>query len=225
MGKREIMKTKTPKNAGFHGDDMIGKQVGAERVYDFTEKEDESMTGRSRIRTDLALEATERFQEENVEVHGVEIQEKYDAEKDVRTTVVRITTENGARTMGKPQGTYITIEAPDLSVPDEDYHREISEEVAHHLRELIDLGTAAVSSGGWTREPGDHCGFSWTTCGFRSSYDKACDPGVWTEVKCTYENASDQRNRTRSDGSDRNGNAGDRSGGRFRNKAGCGDRH
>ena len=93
------------------------------------------MTGRSRIRTDLALEATERFQEENVEVHGVEIQEKYDAEKDVRTTVVRITTENGARTMGKPQGTYITIEAPDLSVPDEDYHREISEEVAHHLRE------------------------------------------------------------------------------------------
>ena len=98
------------------------------------------MTGRSRIRTDLALEATERFQEENVEVHGVEIQEKYDAEKDVRTTVVRITTENGARTMGKPQGTYITIEAPDLSVPDEDYHREISEEVAHHLRELIDLG-------------------------------------------------------------------------------------
>ena len=51
------------------------------------------MTGRSRIRTDLALEATERFQEENVEVHGVEIQEKYDAEKRRRTTVVRITTE------------------------------------------------------------------------------------------------------------------------------------
>ena len=48
----------------------------------FTEKEDESMAGRSRIRTDLALEATERFQEENVEVHGVEIREKYDEEKD-----------------------------------------------------------------------------------------------------------------------------------------------
>ena len=98
------------------------------------------MAGRSRIRTDLALEATERFQAENVEVRGEEIRERYDEEKDVRTTVVRITTENGARTMGKPQGTYITIEAPDLSVPDEDYHREISEEVAHHLRELIDLG-------------------------------------------------------------------------------------
>lgn len=92
------------------------------------------MAGRDRIRTDLALEATERFKEENVEVHGVEVREKYDKEKDVRTTVVRITTENGAKTMGKPQGTYITIEAPDLSVPDEDYHREISEEVAHHLK-------------------------------------------------------------------------------------------
>ena len=33
------------------------------------------MTGRSRIRTDLALEATERFQEENVEVRGVEIRD------------------------------------------------------------------------------------------------------------------------------------------------------
>ena len=97
------------------------------------------MAGRNRIRTDLALETTERFKEENVEVHGVEVREKYDKEKDVRTTVVRITTENGAKTMGKPQGTYITIEAPDLSVPDEDYHREISEEVAHHLKELIDF--------------------------------------------------------------------------------------
>ena len=41
------------------------------------------MAGRSRIRTDLALEATERFREENVEVHGVEIREKYDEEKEV----------------------------------------------------------------------------------------------------------------------------------------------
>ena len=47
-----------------------------------------------RIRTDLALETTERFKEENTEIRGVEIQEDYDEEKDVRTTVVRIVTEN-----------------------------------------------------------------------------------------------------------------------------------
>ena len=67
------------------------------------------MAGRSRIRTDLALEATERFREENVEVHGVEIREKYDEEKEVRTTVVRITTENGARAMGKPQAPILPL--------------------------------------------------------------------------------------------------------------------
>ena len=91
------------------------------------------------IRTDLALEATERFTEENVEVRGVEVHEDYNEEKDIRTTVVKITTENGARTMGRPQGSYITIEAPGLSVHDEDYHREISEEISTHLRKLIDL--------------------------------------------------------------------------------------
>lgn len=61
------------------------------------------MAGRDRIRTDLALEATERFKEENVEVHGVEVREKYDKEKDVRTTVVRITTEMVRRQWESPR--------------------------------------------------------------------------------------------------------------------------
>ena len=97
------------------------------------------MLGNYRIRTDLALEATERFTEENVEIRGVEVKEEYDKEKDIRNTVVKIKTENGARAMGRPQGNYITIEAPNLSIPDEDYHREVSEEIARHLRQLIDL--------------------------------------------------------------------------------------
>ena len=97
------------------------------------------MSGSRRIRTDLALEKTERFAEENAEIRGVEVHEEYDEEKDVRTTVVKIVTENGAKSMGRPQGTYITIEAPELSTPDEDYHREISEELSTHLRKLIDL--------------------------------------------------------------------------------------
>ena len=97
------------------------------------------MLGSYGIRTDLALEATERFTEENVEIRGVEISEDYDEEKDVRTTVVKITTENGARTMGRPQGHYITIDAPGLSMSDEDYHREISEKLALHLKKLLHL--------------------------------------------------------------------------------------
>lgn len=99
------------------------------------------MLGSYRIRTDLALEARERFTEDNVEIRGVEVSEEYDEEKDIKTTVVKIKTENGAKAMGRPQGTYITIEAPNLSIPDDGYHREVSEEIARHLRQLIDLKT------------------------------------------------------------------------------------
>ena len=67
------------------------------------------------IRTDLALEEKERFEEENVEVQGVVLEEEYDEEWEVRTTTVIIKTENGAKTMGKPVGTYITMEAPNLA--------------------------------------------------------------------------------------------------------------
>lgn len=95
--------------------------------------------GSYRIRTDLALETTERFQEDNVEVRGVEVTEDYNEKKDIRTTIVKIFTENGAKAMGRPQGNYITIEAPNLSVPDNDYHREVSKEVAGHLRRLMEL--------------------------------------------------------------------------------------
>lgn len=89
------------------------------------------------IRTDLALEEKERFEEENVEVQGVVLEEEYDEEREVRTTVVKIKTENGARTMGKPVGTYITMEAPNLAVPDEAYHREISVKIAECVEKLL----------------------------------------------------------------------------------------
>ncbi|MCI8599278.1 MAG: GPR endopeptidase [Lachnospiraceae bacterium] len=96
------------------------------------------MEQRFRVRTDLALEAKESFEEDDVEIRGVRIDETYDEEKDIRVTKVCIETENGARAMGKPVGTYITLEAPNLSEPDEGYHREISEKLAEYLRELFD---------------------------------------------------------------------------------------
>ena len=90
------------------------------------------------VRTDLALEARERF-EEDVEIRGVAVEESYDERRDVRVTVVRIQTENGAKAMGKPIGTYITLEAPRMSEPDEDYHREVSEKLAEYLKKLLDV--------------------------------------------------------------------------------------
>lgn len=90
------------------------------------------------VRTDLALEEKERFESDNVEVQGVILEEKYDEEREIRITRVTIETEKGAKAMCKPVGTYLTLEAPNMAVPDEDYHREISQEIAGFIRELID---------------------------------------------------------------------------------------
>ena len=92
---------------------------------------------RMRVRTDLALEAKESFEGSDVEVHGVLVEEEYDEERDIRLTRVQIVSERGAREMGKPIGNYLTLEAPGMASPDEDYHREISEALAGYLKELM----------------------------------------------------------------------------------------
>lgn len=89
------------------------------------------------VRTDLALEEKERFESDNVEIQGVVLEEEYDEQCEMRVTRVKVETENGAKTMGKPVGVYLTLEAPNLAVPDEDYHREISKKLAEYIRELI----------------------------------------------------------------------------------------
>lgn len=96
------------------------------------------------IRTDLALETQEKMQEENVELKGVRyLEEKID--KNLTISRVVIETENGAKTMGKPKGTYITIEALNMDEEDEDYHREISEQLAKVIRELIPMKKEDIS--------------------------------------------------------------------------------
>ncbi len=89
------------------------------------------------VRTDLALEAKETVQKPDEEIRGVRVEEEKDAEKEIYITRVIIETKNGAKIMGKPMGTYITLEAPRMATPDEDYHREVSEKVADQIRELL----------------------------------------------------------------------------------------
>ncbi|MCI8370851.1 MAG: GPR endopeptidase [Lachnospiraceae bacterium] len=88
-------------------------------------------------RTDLAVEERERFEDDDVEISGVSIEEEFDEETEIKVTRVMITTEKGAKAMGKPKGTYITLEAPNMSVPDEDYHREISAALAKQISQLL----------------------------------------------------------------------------------------
>lgn len=87
------------------------------------------------IRTDLALETQEKMQEDHVELKGVRfLEERIDKNLTISTVVIE--TENGAKTMGKPRGTYITIEAGNLDAEDEDYHRKISVQLANVIRKL-----------------------------------------------------------------------------------------
>lgn len=90
--------------------------------------------------TDLALEDKERFESDNVEISGVSVEEVYHEESDLQVTTVKILTENGAKVMRKPVGTYITIEAPNMTVLDEEYQSEIAEELARYLEQVLKLG-------------------------------------------------------------------------------------
>ena len=100
------------------------------------------MVEKYKIRTDLAMEQKERFESDHVEVSGVVLEEEYDEEKEIKITTVRIETENGAKTMGKPVGTYLTLEAPNMAASDEGYHREISETLAGFLEKYMKDGKA-----------------------------------------------------------------------------------
>ncbi len=103
------------------------------------------------IRTDLALETQEKMQEEKVELKGVRFKEET-IHKNLTISTVVIETENGAKAMEKPKGTYITIEARDMNEEDESYHREISEQLAKVIKQLIgtkkeDLSVLVVGLG------------------------------------------------------------------------------
>ena len=88
------------------------------------------------IRTDLALETREKFDEDHIEVKGVRVDEER-ISPEIMITRVFIDTENGAKAMKKPKGTYITIEASDMMEEDEDYHREVSGQLAKVIETML----------------------------------------------------------------------------------------
>lgn len=94
-----------------------------------------SFLGNKNIYTDLALEERERFQR-NVEIEGVQIDKKYDKSLDMTTTVVDIVNKKGEEAMGKPEGSYITMETRLLKDNNENERKNIAGQVAHHLLEV-----------------------------------------------------------------------------------------
>lgn len=89
-----------------------------------------------RVRTDLAVEARDYIMDADEELRGIRVEEVRDA--DVFTTTVYIESKNASKAMGKPMGTYITIEAGGLEDGDEAYHKKVGKILAKTLRSLLD---------------------------------------------------------------------------------------
>ncbi|NLM34000.1 MAG: GPR endopeptidase [Clostridiales bacterium] len=108
------------------------------------------------IRTDLAVEAREIYNEEsNGNPQGVEYKEYKIG--DVTVTDVTITNEVGERNMGKPKGTYITIDLPEFTHYDGEARDEVSKVMAQALEGMIKLEDSmtalVVGLGNWNVTP------------------------------------------------------------------------
>ena len=87
------------------------------------------------IRTDLAVETSEK-RPDGKEVSGIRVEKKKRGE-DVVITKVCIDTQKAAKTLGKPRGTYVSIEADQMMEEDSGYHREISEIFSEQLKTFL----------------------------------------------------------------------------------------
>ncbi|TZE81833.1 GPR endopeptidase [Calorimonas adulescens] len=104
------------------------------------------------IRTDLAVEARELYKEgSGQEVPGVEVEEINAG--DAKVTRVYVFNEVGSRSIGKPVGHYITIEAPGLVDNAPKYNDGISKLLTMELKNLLKLPenstTLVVGLGNW----------------------------------------------------------------------------
>lgn len=93
-----------------------------------------------KYRTDLAIESKELLEEEKkrkkTEISGVEVDEDQYGEG-IKVTRIKITDEHGSKAMGKPIGTYITIEVKDLVDGEEEIKAEASKAFASELAKLV----------------------------------------------------------------------------------------
>lgn len=95
------------------------------------------MSSSGQVRTDLALEARESVENTGVKMSGIRVEEYNVEDQEIHVTKVYVDTKNAAGRLGKPMGTYITIEADAMVEPDEGYHREISVCLAEELNRLL----------------------------------------------------------------------------------------
>lgn len=108
------------------------------------------------VRTDLAVEAKEMYTEDNnSEIDGVSVEELED--EGTKITKVSILNEDGAKKMGKPVGTYITLDIPEFTAYDGGLMDDVSKVLGRTLKRLInmkdDMLALVVGLGNWKVTP------------------------------------------------------------------------
>lgn len=108
------------------------------------------------VRTDLAMEARELYQEsKQQEISGVSVEQE--ELKDIKITRVEVLNDEAAQVMGKPKGSYITLECLGLRKSDADLKDEVSQVLAKEIKELIGkkdkLRALVVGLGNWNITP------------------------------------------------------------------------
>jgi len=108
------------------------------------------------VNIDLAVEAHELLRgEAQAEIPGVSMEEEQLEHATV--TTIKILNEQGVQEMGRPIGTYITIDVPEVHTNNYLIHREITKTLADKLTELMSLPEDAsillVGLGNWNATP------------------------------------------------------------------------
>lgn len=90
--------------------------------------------------TDLAMELQEELEKEGGAIsrfNGITLKKRTFPDSRLREVIITVENEEGEKLLGKPRGTYITLEGEDLSKNDGDFHENMSRCFASHLKTLL----------------------------------------------------------------------------------------
>lgn len=85
-------------------------------------------------RTDLAVELNESISKKSGKLKGIVVNEFNDTDTAIKVTEIKITDKRGADAIGKPQGSYITIEAKDISNASEMYKKKVVDILSEYIK-------------------------------------------------------------------------------------------
>ncbi len=110
------------------------------------------------IRTDLAIEASALFNKSSEEIKKIDgVQVITEESEGVKVTHVKITNENGEKTIGKKIGNYITIDSPKIRDNDEEIFESTSAILCEKLKDVLklkkDSTVLVVGLGNWNVTP------------------------------------------------------------------------